>query len=86
MIACANRQPSRGAKLIFVDANEFPDGVLASGRYKIDGDKVSVSVALFEGEKEIATFTFEGLASKPDELAAKIVVEVEKRLAASGGK
>ena len=76
----------RGAKLVFVDAAEFPGALLAAGRYKQDGDKVTVSVTLFEGEKEIALFTVEGAASKPDELAGKVAAEVEKKLAAIGGK
>ena len=76
----------RGAQLVIVDADEFPGGVQASGRYKIDGDQVTVSVTLFEGEKETAAFTVEGEASQPDELAGKIAAEVEKKLAASGGR
>ena len=75
-----------GAKLVFVDAEEFPGAVLVGGRYKIDGDKATVSVSLFAGEKERAAFVIEGVASKPDELAAKIVAEVEKRLAADMSK
>ena len=71
----------RGAKLVFVDAEEFSGGTEVSGRYKIDGDKVTVSVTLYDGEKERAAFTVEGVASKPDELASKIAAEVEKRLA-----
>ena len=76
----------RGAKLVFVDAAEFPGALLAAGRYKQDGDKVTVSVTLFEGEKEVALFTVEGAAGKPDELAARIAAEIEKKLAASSGK
>ena len=77
---------ARGAKLVYVDADEFPGAMLVGGRYKVEGDKVTVSVTLFEGEQEKAAFTLEGAASKPDELAGKIMAEVEKRLAASGGK
>ena len=53
---------------------------------KVEGDKITVSVTLFEGEAEKAAFAVEGAASKLDELAAKITVEVEKKLAASSGK
>ena len=53
----------------------------AAGRYKVDGGKVTVSVTLFEGDKEIAAFTSEGEEAKPDELAAQVASEVEKRLA-----
>lgn len=75
-----------GAKLVFVDAEDFPGGVQPSGRYKIDGDKVAVSISLFVADKELAAFAINGLASKPDELAEKIAVEIEKRLTAVGGK
>ena len=76
----------RGAQLVFVDTAEFPGALQAAGRYKQDGDKVTVSVTLYEGEKERAAFTVDGTASKPNELAEKIAAEVEKRLSASSGK
>ena len=93
----------RGAKLVFVDAAEFPGALqtagryhqdgdkashwrVASGRYKIVGDKVTVSVSLFEGDKETAAFIVEGAAGQPDELAGKIAAELEKRIALSSGK
>ena len=44
------------------------------------GDKVTVNVSLFEGDKETAAFTVEGAAGLPDELAGRIAIEVEKRL------
>ena len=72
---------ARGAQLVFVDAEDFPGAVQAAGRYKVDGGKVTVSVTLFEGDKEIAAFTTEGEEAKPDELAAQVAAEVEKRLA-----
>jgi len=77
---------ARGARLVFVDADEFPGGVEVSGRYKIDGDKVTVSVSLFQGGRELPPFSVEGAAGKPDELAEKIAAEVEKALAVIGGK
>jgi len=60
--------------------------VEVSGRYKIDGDKVTVSVSLFQGGRELPPFSVEGAAGKPDELAEKIAAEVEKALAVIGGK
>lgn len=68
----------RGAKLVFVDAEEFPGGIQAAGRYKIADGRVKVSVTLFDGEKEISQFTLEGEEEKPDEMAAKITGEIEK--------
>ena len=73
--------PRARSQLVFVDADDFPGAVQAAGRYKIDGDKVTVSVTLFEGDKELAAFTIAGAANKPDELAAQVAAEVEKRLA-----
>lgn len=43
-------------------------------------------VTLFAGDKELAAFTTEGTANQVGELAAKVAAEVEKRLAAGGGK
>ena len=76
----------RGAKLVFVDSDVYPGGYLATGRYKQSGDKVVVTLKLFEGEKLIATITAEGTKGQPDELAAKIAEEVEKKLVTSSGK
>ena len=76
----------RGAKLIFVDAAEFAGALRVGGRYKDEGDKVTVTVKLFEGTKEIAAMSVEGAAGKPEELAVLVAAEIEKRVAASGGK
>ena len=35
---------ARGAKLVFVDADDFPGALLVGGRYKVEGDKVTVTV------------------------------------------
>ena len=77
---------ARGAKLVFVDTEEFPGALQVSGRYKQDGDKVTVNVTLYEGEQERARFTVEGAAGKPDELAARIAVAVVEKLATGSGK
>ncbi len=34
----------RGAKLVFVDTDDFPGGIQTTGRYKVEGDKVTVTV------------------------------------------
>ena len=77
---------ARGATLVFVDADDFPGAVQVIGRYKVSGDRVTVTFSLFEGDKNSAGFTEEGLVSKPDELAGKITAAVEKQLAAHSGK
>lgn len=41
---------------------------------------------LYDGDREVAKFTVEGKAGQPDELAAGIAAEVEKRLAGRAGK
>src|SRR5207237_680659 len=73
---------ARGARLVFLDAADFPGALQVAGRYKRQGDKVSVSASLYPGDKDVAAFTVEGAADRPDELAAKVVAEVERRLAA----
>jgi WD40 repeat protein/uncharacterized caspase-like protein len=77
---------ARGARFVFVNADEYPGGVQPSGRYQVEGDKVTVNVSLFQGEKEVAKFTVTGAAGKPDDLAKQIAAEVEKQLAAGSGK
>jgi hypothetical protein len=47
---------------------------------------VTVSVSLFDGDKDLGGFTAEGAPSKPDELAEKVAAEIEKRLTAIAKK
>ena len=70
----------RGAKLVFFDAMDFPGAMQAAGRYKIEGDNVTVAVTLFQGEKEAAEFTVVGIKDQADDLAIRIAAEFEKRL------
>ena len=66
---------------MFVDAREMPDSYHVAGRYKIDGEKVTVSVNLFQDKTRIQQFTITGKTTAVDELAAQIVAETEKLLA-----
>jgi hypothetical protein len=72
----------RGAKLVFVDAGEFPGAHELAGRYQVKGNKVVVRLTLFKGEDEVARFTAEGDRAKLDDLARKIVEETQRRLSA----
>lgn len=70
----------RGAKVVFVDAGELPGAYRLAGRYVVSGDKVSVRLKLFQDKTEVATLTVEGGKGKPDDLATKVVTEVERHL------
>jgi len=71
----------RGAALVYVDATEFPGAVEVGGRDTVAGDKVTFSVILFVGDKDLASFQVEGDKEKLDDLAGRLVAEIEKRLA-----
>jgi len=75
----------RGTKegVVFVDAREMPDSYRVAGRYSLDGEKVSVSVNLFQDKKRLRQFTVTGKATAVDDLAASIVAETEKQLNAA---
>jgi uncharacterized caspase-like protein len=77
---------ARGAKLVFMPQAEHPGGVVVTGRYKVEGDKVTVNGALYQGEKKLATFEVKGAASATDKLAGEVVAEVEKKIATVGEK
>jgi WD40 repeat protein len=70
----------RRARLGFVDAAEFPGAHELVGRYVVKGQRVSVDLTLFLGEKTVARFEIAGERGKLDELARRVVAEVEKRL------
>jgi WD40 repeat protein len=67
-------------RLVFVDARELPGAYNLAGRYRIEGDKVRVTVRLARGKGKGIRFLVEGEKGRPDELAGRIVAEVEKRL------
>ncbi len=72
----------RGAGLVFVDTAEFPGAYELAGRYRVKGDAVSVTMTLFRGEKEVASFTVAGGRARLEALAAAITRDLEKRLSA----
>ncbi len=69
------------AGVVFVNARAMPDSYHVAGRYKIDGEKATVSVNLFQDKTRIQQFTITGKTTAVDELAAQIVAETEKLLA-----
>lgn len=70
------------AAIVFVDARDMPDGYRLVGRYKTADGKTSVAAKLFRNSHVAIEFTVAGTADKPDDLAGRIVAEVEKRVAA----
>ena len=70
----------RDAPLVFVDATDLPDAHHLAGRYKTDGDAVTLTGNLFRGKARVGRVTASGSAAKPDEFAAKVAAEVEKVL------
>jgi hypothetical protein len=67
-------------RLVFVDARELPGAYQLAGRYRIEGDKVRATVRLARGKEKAERFDLQGEKGRTDELAARIVAEVEKRL------
>jgi WD40 repeat protein len=70
----------RNARLVFVEAREMADAYQLAGRYKTEGDKVTVIVRLARGKEKAVRFTATGSKAKVEELAATIVREMQKRL------
>lgn len=70
----------RGSKrgVVFVDAREIPDGYRLIGRYKTSDGKTTVTAKLFCDQQKPIEFSITGESKQPDELAQKIVAEVEK--------
>ncbi len=70
----------RSAKLVFIEAEDFPDAYELAGRYRVSGDAVTVTLSLFRGEAEIARINVDGSKTDLDALAVKIVRAAEQRL------
>jgi hypothetical protein len=76
----------RQAPLVFVDARELPGACRLAGRYRIvEGEQVQVNVNLAVGADRRERFQVVGNRSALDALAAEVVKETERRLAASAG-
>ena len=65
---------ARGARVVFVDADAFPEGTKVTGLYKVEGGKVTVRVTLTEDKKEAQRFTVEG---KPDGILYDVKTDVK---------
>ena len=58
----------------------MPDSYRIAGRYRIEGDKVAVTVNLLQDKKRIRQFSVTGKTTAVDDLAARIATETEKQL------
>ncbi len=72
----------RGSKmpLVFVDAVELPGAYEIGGRYTVAGNDVSVDVALFQGDRDVAGFRVTGNRERLSELAGELVRQIQTRL------
>ncbi len=77
---CAVEVRGTQGGIVFVDARALPDGYRVAGRYRIDGEKVTVSVKLSQDKKRILPFTISGKTTAMDDLAARVVAETEKQI------
>jgi WD40 repeat protein/uncharacterized caspase-like protein len=70
----------RDIPLVFVDVVELPESYQLTGRYRLDGERVTATVNLYHGDKEVTELTVMGDRSRVDDMAAKIVEEATRRL------
>ena len=68
------------ANFVFVDARELPDSYRLRGRYRIDDGNVEVEARLFQQREAAAEFSIRGKQDNIDDLASKILQEVQKHL------
>jgi hypothetical protein len=65
---------------VYFDTNEYEDGVKPVGTYSVSGTKICFVLRLQRGNTERATVSLRGRTDAIDELADKIVIEIEARL------
>jgi WD40 repeat protein len=66
------------AAIVFVDARELPGSYLLAGQYELEGESVTVRVNVFRDKKAVHQFAVAGRTNEPDDLASRIVTEVDK--------
>ena len=62
---------------MFVDATDLPDAYKLIGRYRVSNEKVTATVKMFEGKKDVAQFSVSGARSDVDAVARDIVTSAE---------
>ncbi|MCM3872315.1 MAG: caspase family protein [Pyrinomonadaceae bacterium] len=60
------------ASVIFIDAREHPDAYQLRGRYRIEGDRVTMALKLFWREEMVSSFEQSGRRSGVDALAREL--------------
>jgi WD40 repeat protein len=73
----ASDPSSRGASLVYVDAEDVPGGLRLTGRYHVTQGGVTLDVYLLDGESERAHFEVSGSAANLDEMARTVVAKAE---------
>jgi len=61
------------APVVFVDADDMPGAILPSGRYTVEGNKVTVQLALVRDKKGFATLQVKGRTDDVPGLARELV-------------
>jgi hypothetical protein len=82
----ASRPSARGAgTLAFVDATELPGAIAAGGRYKVEGDKVHVTLGLRRDGKTLgAPLQIEGDKNDLPALAERIIQAINAAIKTAG--
>ncbi len=70
----------QGAAFVFVDAAEFAGAYLLVGRYLDSAGRLRVALRLFRDDRDAGSFDVEGDPADLDDLTARVVAEVERRL------
>jgi hypothetical protein len=76
----AEASRGRSSALVFVEAREMPGAYEIVGRYRARDGAVTVSLRVFRGEEETATFCVDGRVADVAKMAAEIVRQALDRI------
>lgn len=71
---------NRDAKMVFVDASEFPDAYSIVGQYSINNNSINLNVKIFKGQEEKKGFNMTGDVNKIDNFVKKVIEETENTI------
>lgn len=75
--AAGETRPGQSARFVYVPVDDFPEALLPSGRYKIQGDKITVELLVVLGNEDLISEVIEGKVSDLPALADAILDVME---------
>ncbi len=76
----SSRNTSNSLSAIYLDTDQVPGAIQPTGTYIVEGDSVTVNIALSRGSENLVKFRIQGIADNPDSLIDNIVNSIFNKI------